>query len=313
VIVFLREENRVLKAHLRGRRLRLSDHERRRLAAIGHRIGRRTLRDVATIAAPDTILRWHRDLVVGQRPYAGRRPGRPRVHAQIRCLAVRMATENATWGYTRIQGALKNLGHHVGRSTIARILKEHGVPPSRHRPMAWPTFVRAHWPALIDLFQTEISTIRRWVTYCTAFLIGLCSRRVYRVGSTPRTNDQPFLHRMRQCATGIDGLFGRPHPGWRSQMMPNRGPLACTGDNRIAPGGQMRDVCGPVGVMEAVGVSGRRADLSPALSSTDTHLLGREQSHRTEPSTAGAENVLTSYTTARSEPADRQRLLWAAA
>jgi hypothetical protein len=61
------------------------------------------------------------------------------------------------------KGALKNLGHHAGRSTIARILKEHDVPPSGYRPTAWRTCVRAHWPALIDVFKTEIATIRCWV------------------------------------------------------------------------------------------------------------------------------------------------------
>jgi putative transposase len=123
LIAFLHAENRVLKAQLRGRRLRLNDHERRRLAAIGHQLERRTLRDVATIATADTILRWHRELVLRQRTYAGRRTGRPRLQAHIRSLVARMATENATWGYTRIQGALRNLGYRVGRSTIARILR----------------------------------------------------------------------------------------------------------------------------------------------------------------------------------------------
>ena len=64
--------------------------------------------------------------------------------AEIQRLVVRMAEENATWGYTRIQGALKNLGHRVGRSTIARILKRHGLPPVRARPTSWQTFLRAH-------------------------------------------------------------------------------------------------------------------------------------------------------------------------
>jgi hypothetical protein len=48
-------------------------------------------------------------------------------------------------GYTRIQGALKNLEHRVARSTIAQILKDEGIPPSRERPTAWRTFLRAHW------------------------------------------------------------------------------------------------------------------------------------------------------------------------
>jgi putative transposase len=90
-----------------------------------------------------------------------------------------MATENATWGYTRIQGALKNLGHRVGRSTIARILREQGIPPSGQRPMAWRTFVQAHWPALLgsDLFMSVAGTLRGLVTYYMAFLTELPTRR----------------------------------------------------------------------------------------------------------------------------------------
>jgi hypothetical protein len=63
VIEFLRAENRVLKAQLHGRRLRLTDNERRRLAVLGHRLGRRLLKEVTTIVTPDTILRWHRELI----------------------------------------------------------------------------------------------------------------------------------------------------------------------------------------------------------------------------------------------------------
>jgi len=55
-----------------------------------------------------------------------------------------MAEENPTWGYTRILGALKNVGHRVGRSTIARILKAHGIPPVPERPTSWQTFLQAH-------------------------------------------------------------------------------------------------------------------------------------------------------------------------
>jgi hypothetical protein len=57
-VAYLIEENRILRVHVRGR-LRLTDEERRRLAMLGHRLGRRRLRDVATIVTPDTILRWH--------------------------------------------------------------------------------------------------------------------------------------------------------------------------------------------------------------------------------------------------------------
>jgi hypothetical protein len=143
-VAYLIEENRILRAHLRGR-IRLTDDERRRLAVCGHRLGRRRLRQVATIVTPDTILRWHRQLIARKWTYANRRGGRPGVLAEIRRLVVRMADENPTWGYTRIRGALKNVGHRVGRSTIARILKAHGMPPVPERPTSWQTFLRAHW------------------------------------------------------------------------------------------------------------------------------------------------------------------------
>ena len=107
------------------------------------------LRDVATLVTPDTILRWHRELIARKWTYTRRRPGRPGVLAEIRRLVVRMATENPNWGYTRIQGALKNVGHRVARSTIASILKAEGIPPSGERPTTWRTFLRAHWPALV--------------------------------------------------------------------------------------------------------------------------------------------------------------------
>ncbi len=98
-----------------------------------------------------------------------------------------MADENPTWGYTRIQGALKNVGHRVGRSTIARILKTHGVSPVPARPTSWQTFLRAHWGAIAgaDFFTTEVWTWRGLVTYYTVFVIDLASRRVQIVGSTP--------------------------------------------------------------------------------------------------------------------------------
>src|SRR6266436_836130 len=77
VIEFLREENRVLKEHLHGRRLRLTDAQRRRLAVNGHRLGRSRLREVATLVTPDTVLRWHRELIARKWTTPRRRVGRP--------------------------------------------------------------------------------------------------------------------------------------------------------------------------------------------------------------------------------------------
>jgi putative transposase len=209
VIAFLREENRVLKARLDGQRLRLEDHERRRLAELGHRLGRQLLTSVATLVTPDTILRWHRELVARKWTYGRARSGRAGLQARIRSLVVRMAAENPTWGYTRIQGALKNVGHQVGRSTIARILKAAGIPPSRERPMTWRMFVRAHWPALVaaDFFATEVWTARGLVTYYTAFVIELHTRRVCVLGSTPHPDGAFVEQAVRGLVGDTDDLL----------------------------------------------------------------------------------------------------------
>jgi hypothetical protein len=143
-LAYLIEENRLLRQQLGGRRLHLTDDDRRRLAVRAHRLGRRAVREIATIVTADTLLRWHRQLVARKWTYATRRSSQRGVLAEIRRLVVRMAVENPTWGYTRIQGALKNVGHRVGRSTIARTLKAAGVPPVPERPTSWQTFLRAH-------------------------------------------------------------------------------------------------------------------------------------------------------------------------
>jgi putative transposase len=209
VIEFLRAENRILKTQLHGRRMRLSDDERRRLAVIGYRLGRRILAEVATIVTPDTILRWHRALIARKWTCTTSRPGRPGVQVEIRRLAVRMAADNPSWGYTRIQGALKNLGHRVARSTIAKILREQGIPPSRERPMTWRTFLRAHWHALFaaDFFTTEVWTVRGLVTYYTLFVIELHSRQVHLLGSTPHPDEAFVIQTMRHLTNDVDGVL----------------------------------------------------------------------------------------------------------
>jgi hypothetical protein len=97
VLRYLLEENRVLRRQLRERRVQLTDDDRRRLAVWAYRLGRRRLRDVATIVTPDTLLRWHRQLIARKWTHA-HRPARRGVLAEIRRVVVRMAEENPTWG-----------------------------------------------------------------------------------------------------------------------------------------------------------------------------------------------------------------------
>ncbi len=102
VIDYLIEENRVLLEQNTGKRLVLTDDQRRRLAAKGKVIGRRDLQQVATIVKADTILAWYRKLIERSGSVPEKRPGRPRVRVEIRELVVRMALENSRWGYRRI-------------------------------------------------------------------------------------------------------------------------------------------------------------------------------------------------------------------
>jgi transposase InsO family protein len=203
-LAYLIEENRILRAQLSGRRLRFTDEDRRQLAVRAFRLGRRALRQVATVVTPDTLLRWHRELVARKWTYARHAPRRG-VLAEIRRAVVRMAEENPTWGYTRIQGALKNVGHLVGRSTIARILKAHGLAPVPERPTSWQTFLRAHKDAIAgaDFFTTEVWTWRGLVTIYTVFVIHLASRRVQILGSTTHP-DEAFMRQLGRTLTMAD-------------------------------------------------------------------------------------------------------------
>ncbi|MGH7753853.1 MAG: integrase core domain-containing protein, partial [Gemmatimonadales bacterium] len=243
VIEYLVEENRVLKGQLKGRRLRLTDDQRRRLAAKGHRLGRQVLRQVATLVTPDTILRWHRQLIARKWTFTPKRPGRPGIMQEISALILRMATENPGWGYTRIQGALKNLGHGVARSTVAKALKANGIPPAPDRPSSWRTFLRAHWGAIAgaDFFTSEVWTPRGLITYYTLFVIDLRSRRVQVAGSTP-TPDACFMAQAaRRLTDAGDGFLA----GQRI-LICDRDAKWTDGFRRIIQGAGVRIVLTPV-------------------------------------------------------------------
>jgi hypothetical protein len=129
-IDYLREENRVLREQLGGRRLRFTDNQRRRLAAKAKGLGRRVLAEIATIVTPETLLALHRKLIARKYDGAVSRVSARRTQSETESLVVQMARENPDWGYTRIVGALSNLGHNLARGTVANILKRHGVEPA---------------------------------------------------------------------------------------------------------------------------------------------------------------------------------------
>ena len=99
VIDYLREENRVLREQLSGRRVRFNDDQRRRLAVRARGLGRKLLMEVATIVTPETLLAWHRKLIANKYDGTAQRgPGRPRKAVELETLVVRLAEENRDWG-----------------------------------------------------------------------------------------------------------------------------------------------------------------------------------------------------------------------
>jgi transposase InsO family protein len=209
VIDYLQEENRVLREQLGPRRLRFTHDQRIRLAKL---LGRHVLKEFSSLVTPDTLLAWHRQLIA--RKYDGhkrRGPGRPRVLAEIRQLIVRMATENRDWGYTRIQGALANLGHDVGRGTIANVHRQHGVEPApeRQKRTTWHEFLKTHWDVLAaaDFFTVEVWTASGLTRYAILLVMELATRRVEIAGIAPEPDSAWVIQCGRQLTVADDGFL----------------------------------------------------------------------------------------------------------
>src|SRR5215510_13193133 len=245
VIDYLLEVNRILRAERGTRRLRLTDDQRRRLAVRGKALGRRRLGDIAGIVTPDTILRWYRRLVAKR--YAGskkRVPGRPSTKPDIVAVVVRLANENPTWGYTRIRGGLKSLGHEVARNTIKAILKDHGIEPAPERgaQTPWKTFLAAHWDSLAaaDFFTVEVLTMGGLVRYFVFFVMRLKTRMVEIAGITCQPNETWMKQTARKLTDAQDGFLR----GVRYLIL-DRDPLYTTAFRRMLRDSGVRPVLLP--------------------------------------------------------------------
>src|SRR5215831_9970001 len=209
---YLVAENRILRAHVSGK-VRLSDSERRTLAEIGKRLGRKLLSDVACVAKPETILGWYHRLIA--RKFDGSKhrsyPGRPRVSREIEALIVRMAQENGSWGYDRIAGALANLGHHVSDQTVGNVLTRHGIPtaPKRSQTTTWKDFISAHMAVLAgcDFRTVEVLTWRGLATYEVLFFLHLETRRITLAGITRHPTEAWITQMARNAVDDTSGAL----------------------------------------------------------------------------------------------------------
>ena len=170
---YLVTENRLLRKQMQGR-VQLTVSERRELAEIGQRLGKKALEEIATIAKPDTILAWHRMFAAQQcdRAQSWTSVGRPRIKKAIEALVVRMARENRSWGYDRIGGALTNLGYTISAQTVGHILKRHSIlpAPERKKTVTWQECIHVHLNVLLatDFFTNEIWS---WLGFVVSTLL----------------------------------------------------------------------------------------------------------------------------------------------
>ena len=238
---YLLAENAILRQQVRGRLL-LTDSNRKELAAIGQQLGRKALKEIATVAKADTILAWNRKFATpkgdGAKPWTS--AGRPRMNQEIEDLVVQMARENRSWGYDRIVGALANLGYTLSDQTVGNILKRHGLPPApeRKKTVTWREFVRFRLDILraTDFFDSEIwSGFGRLITAllcCLPFV----RHQVHRVGMTLHQGVQQKLSLVLR-SLDMSGVVDRDGGTWLrrereqeacdvAQASPGRPPLS---------------------------------------------------------------------------------------
>jgi putative transposase len=202
-ILVLRHQIAALERRLGERKVRFTPPDRALLAALLHHLRPETLRRMRLLVRPDTVLRWHRDLIRGRHAARSKpkRPGRPPTVRSIRALVLRLVRENPAWGYRRVHGQLLVLGVKVAPSTVWEILKDAGIDPAPERPATtWADFLRSQAEALLACDFVETVT--------------LCGARIFVLavgGRAPLAADPGA-----GCDRASDCLVGgpsRPEPG----------------------------------------------------------------------------------------------------
>jgi putative transposase len=186
-ILALRHQITVLERQLGTEKVRFDPSDRAFLAALLlHQLPLDVLRSVRLLVRPDTVLRWHRDLVARCHAAVSRpkRAGRPRTVRSVRTPVLRLARENPNWGYRRLHGELLVLGVEVAASTVGEILREAGIDPAPDRAASnWADFLRSQADALLACDFQETVTLTGARMYVLA-VIEHATRRIRILGAT---------------------------------------------------------------------------------------------------------------------------------
>ena len=194
-ILVLRHELEMLRRQ--QPRPRLEPADRAWFAALSRLLPRK--RWSAFGVRPETLLRWHGRLVARRWTYPHRHLGRPPIADELATLIIALATDNPTWGYLRIQGELLSLGHRVAASTIAKVLRTHGIKPApRRTSTTWRQFLRRQAASIVacDFFSVDTVSLRRLYVL---FFIHHRTRRVFFAGVTTNPNREW----VTQCARNV--------------------------------------------------------------------------------------------------------------
>jgi len=205
-ILVLRHELSILRRQVS--RPRFASHDRLLLAALSRVLPRRSW--TAFSVRPETLLRWHRRLVVRHWTYPHRRPGRPPIDGEVRGLILRLARENTSWGYLRIVGELRKLGIDVSATLVRNVLRAAGVPPAPQRDRQdWRSFLRQHAATTLacDFLTVDTASLRR--LYVLVFIC-IGSRRIEYIASTSNPHGRWMLQQARNLLMDLDDRGRRP-------------------------------------------------------------------------------------------------------
>ena len=155
------------------------------------------------LVCPETLLRWHRRLVAGKWTRAHRPPGRPSLDPEVRELVLRLARENPRWGYMRIRGELLKLGISLSATTIARVLRRHGLGPAPRRGQTWGEFLRQEAAGMLACDFLTVETIRLKTLYVLVW-IELGRRRVHLGGATANPDAAWVSQQARNFAMSLE-------------------------------------------------------------------------------------------------------------
>jgi transposase InsO family protein len=206
-IVLLRHQLRVLERQVA--RPTLTPADRVLLAAFSRVLPRRAWK-TSLFVTPATLLRWHRELVARSWTYPHRRPGRPPTRAEVRALVVRLARENPSWGYRRIQGELVGLSIKLAASTVWTMLKEAGIEPAPKRlEQNWSEFLRAQAASILECNFLTVDTLFLKRFY-VLFFIELASRRVHLAGITTNPDGRWVTQQARNLLMELGDKGIRP-------------------------------------------------------------------------------------------------------